>query len=215
MILALDFDDFSPLNSNFGILESLKEHYPDFKVSMFTVPWNTQGVSESTPITEAKYKAWVDAVNDSPWIEILMHGLLHTPLEFAKLGYDDARKRLIIAGKMFENRGIKYLPLFKAPMWEISSDAEKAAKDLGLTVVKDFYYDWNLNSTLVKCPDGYLRSFLEIPDDQVVIAHGHVQDVCGNGMAQAQPMLMKLPVTTKFIFLSEALKMKGLYDGRE
>jgi hypothetical protein len=214
MKLALDFDDFSPLNSNFGILESLKEHYPGFKVSMFTVAWNTQGVSESTPITEAKFKPWVDAVNESDWIEILIHGLLHSPLEYWKLTYIDAKKRTIVASKMFENRNIKFEKIFKAPQWQISSDAEQAVTDLGFLVMHDGYYDWNLNSDQVRCPDGTMKQYLEIPKDQLVIGHGHVQDVCGNGLAQALPMLMKLPTDTEFIFLSEALKERGIYGAK-
>jgi len=206
MKLALEFDDFSPRNTNFGILESLQEHYPGFKVSLFTVVWNVMGVSEQTPITDEKFLPFVKAIKESPWIEILVHGFAHLPLEFANLNYEDAKKRIMVAEKMFQNRGIEYKKIFKAPMWTISPEAEQAAVDLGFRVVHDGYYHWNLNSEDVRLPNGELVNFREVPKDQLIIGHGHIQDVCGNGLQEVFPMLMKLPVDTEFLFISEALK---------
>lgn len=206
MRIALEFDDFSPRNTNFGILESLKEHYPGFKVSLFTVVWNVAGVNEQTPITDAKFLPFVNAIKESPWIEIVVHGFAHVPLEFANLNYDDARKRIMVAEKMLQNRGIEYKKIFKAPMWAISEEAEAAAESLGFQVVHDGYYHWNLNSDQVRCKDGTHKHFLDVPKNELVIAHGHIQDVCGNGLQEVFPMLMKLPVDTEFIFISQALE---------
>ena len=73
-------------------------------------------------------------------------GLSHAPLEFAELSYDAAIKRLVIGMKMFENVGIKnFAKIFKAPQWEISAEAEKAATDMGFVVMHDNYY--NLESS--------------------------------------------------------------------
>lgn len=205
MRIAIEFDDFSPINSRFDLLEKLKEHYPEFKVTMFTVPWEIRygrNLEESAPITSSKYKPWVDAVKEyEDWIEIAPHGLTHAPMEFAELSANEATKRLIIGTKMFENKGIKYTNLFKAPQWEISKEAKEAIEGMGFIVLEDGYYDWNLAEDL---PEEIKNS------DKIVIAHGHVQNVCDNGLEEVFHRLMKLPVDTEFYFLSEALKEKQL-----
>lgn len=206
MRVAIEYDDFGPVNSNFGILENFKEHYPNFKVTLFTVPWDVRfgrSFQESAPITLEKFKPFVDAVNSCDWIEIALHGLSHAPLEFAELSYDAAIKRLVIGMKMFENVGIKnFTKIFKAPQWEISEEAEQAAKDMGFLVLHDQYYNWNLASD--RPNEGSQEPF---------IMHGHVQDVCDNGMAETMHRVLKLPVDTEFKFLSEVFDTtKGVYD---
>lgn len=206
MKIAIEYDDFSPINSQFGVLESFKEHYPNFKVTMFTVPWEVRfgrNLQESSPITLPKFRPFVEAVNECDWIEIALHGLTHAPLEFAELSYDAAIKRIVIGMKMFENVGIKnFAKIFKAPQWALSPEAKQAALDMGFEVCEDGYYNWNLAN--------------DKPNTDAVepyIMHGHVQDDCNNGMAETQHRVLKLPVDTEFVFLSEVLKaQKGKYD---
>lgn len=206
MKVAIEYDDWSPTNSNFGILEKFKEHYPDFKVTMFTVPWEVRfgrNIQESTPITMEKFKPFVDGIKDSDWVEVALHGLTHAPMEFAELSYEAAIKRVVIGMKMFENVGIKnFAKIFKAPQWEISSEAERALKDMGFLVVKNGYYNWNLAN---EGPNADAK--------EPYIIHGHVQDVCENGMEETQHKILKLPVDTEFMFLSEVLgSKKGEYE---
>ena len=100
MQISVNYDDFSPLNHRFDILDQIRERYPDFKVTMFTVPWeirlspNTKG----TPITNSDYKPWVHRVMeavDNGWMEISIHGLTHAPREFEKLTHTEARNRVL------------------------------------------------------------------------------------------------------------------------
>lgn len=206
MKVAIEYDDFGPINSNFGILENFKEHYPNFKVTMFTVPWEIRfgrNLQESSPITLPKFKPFVDAINECDWIEIALHGLTHAPLEFAELSYEAAMKRLVIGMKMFENVGIKnFAKVFKAPQWEISTEAEQAAKDMGFLVLHDQYYNWNLANDKPNADA-----------TEPYIMHGHVQEDCNNGMEETQHRILKLPVDTEFMFLSEVFNTpKGVYD---
>ena len=79
MKIALEYDDFSPRNSNLGLLEDLKDHYKNFKVTLFTVPWEVRW-GEQTPITLPKFRPFCHAVRRaSDWIEIAVHGLTHGP----------------------------------------------------------------------------------------------------------------------------------------
>ena len=195
--IALEYDDFSPKNTHFELLEELREHYPGFKVTMFIVPWEVR-FGEQTPITQPEYAAFVKACKQSTdWLEIAVHGLTHAPMEFAELSEEGARKRLVIGEKMFENREMKIAKIFKAPFWALSKEGKIAAEKLGYKVVEDHYYNWNL-------VDDFPQEVADRGD--VIIAHGHVQNVVGNGMEETFSKLMKLPPDTTFYKLSEVLK---------
>jgi len=193
MRICIEMDDFSPRNSGLGLLEDLKDHYKGFKVTLFTVPWEIRW-GEPTPITDAKFRPFCNAIKKAEnWMEIAIHGLTHFPMEFAHIGYDEAKKRIMIAEKMLINRGIKYAKIFKAPHWKLSPGGKKAALELGFKIVEDGYYNWNLKD--------------ERPTkEKILIAHGHIQnDACGNGIEMVMPKLLQLPAKTKFIWLSEYL----------
>lgn len=198
-MIVLDTDDFSPLNHRFDMLDKLKDRYPDFKITMFTVPWEIRlsPDDKGTPITDSKYDGWFYAVKawiDKGWMEIAIHGLTHAPREFEKLTYDEAQKRILVAQKMFQNRGIPYCPLFKAPQWLISEEAKLAVRDMGMFLVEDGYYNWNLKDPM---PKNRTR----------LIAHGHVQNEPStrNGLEESFIRLCKIPSNAKWKFLSEVL----------
>lgn len=194
--IALEYDDFGPKNSQLDLLEELKEHYPGFKVTLFTVPLDIR-YGKPAPITEPEFAPWCKAVKQNEdWIEIALHGLTHLPMEFAEINEDAATKRIIVGEKMFENRGLTLAKIFKAPHWALSKDGKRAAEARGYKVCEDHYYHWNLADDF---PEELARS------GKVIIAHGHVQDVMGNGMAETFDKVMALPPDTQFFKLSEIL----------
>jgi peptidoglycan/xylan/chitin deacetylase (PgdA/CDA1 family) len=202
MKIAVEFDDFSGINHNLGLLEKLKEHFPKFKVTLFTVPWEVRfgrNLQESAPITLERFKPWCKAVAKSgDWMEIALHGLTHAPMEFAELSFEAAVKRLVVGMKMFENREFEnFTKIFKAPQWEISDEAKRAAENMGFIVVENNYYDWNLAMDGPK-PDS----------KEPYIVHGHIQNECENGLEETFHKIMKLSPDTEFLFLSEVLNAK-------
>lgn len=200
MKIILEFDDFSPRNSNLGLLEDLKDHFKGFKVTLFTVAWDIRW-GEPTPITEEKWKPFCEAVKKSEdWMEIAVHGLTHVPSEFKNISYDKAKKRIGVAEKMLINREITYTKIFKAPHWDLSPGAKRALFELGFKTVEDGYFDWNLK-------DDFPKILLKAGKNPVIIAHGHIQNVMGNGLEEVMPKLLALPAKeVEFLFLSEHLK---------
>lgn len=191
--IAFEFDDLSPKNTNFHLFETIKEHYPKFCVTFFMVPWEIR-FGSPTPITSEEFLPWVRALKQNKdWMEIALHGLTHLPEEFGEISYEGARKRIETAEKMMQNRGIEYAKIFKAPCWTLSKEGKKAAEDIGFRVVEDGYYNWNLKDPFPK----------EIADTGVpIIAHGHIQKVCGNGIEDALEKILALPTDTEFVKLS-------------
>lgn len=196
MKFLFDFDDFSPKNTNLGILEQIKEHYPNFKVTLFTVPWEIR-FGNPTPITEPQYLPFAKALWQArDWIEIAVHGLTHGPEEFLNLTHEEAKKRILVAEKMFINRQIPYAKIFKAPYWQLSGGGKTAAEELGFKVAEDHYYNWNLKDDLPIYP-------IKWKEQELIIAHGHIQDTTGNGLEENLWKIMRLPTDAKFGFLSE------------
>ena len=207
--VALEYDDFGPRNSMLSTLEEIKDHYPNFKVTLFTVPWEirfgqlTQGVL-GTPITDVGCQAWVDAVlHHQDWMEIALHGLTHKlgdprqgiPGEM-ECSYEEAKKILMVAEKMFENQNLKLAKVFKAPQWLISEEAKRAVMDRGYKLCEDHYYNWNLK-------DDFPKEAAERGD--IITGHGHVHDEMGNGMAETLHKVLAIPTDTQFYTLSEIL----------
>ena len=200
MKIALDYDDYGPMNHRWDIIDQLRTRFDDLKVTMFTIPWDIRFLPESkgAQITDPKFKAWVEktkeAIEDG-WMEVAIHGLTHLPLEFGELSYQEAKNRILVAQKMFVNVGIKTNGMFKAPNWAISEKAKQAVEDLGLQLMEDGYYNWNLRD--------------ERPDKRVnLIAHGHIQDGDGvnNGIEETYMKLADLPHDIKWQHLREAIK---------
>lgn len=211
MNISLDYDDLSPLSHRFDLCEKLRERYPDFKVTFFTIPWDIRfsPSTSGTPITDEKYKDWCEYVKkavEDGWMQIGIHGLTHAPREFERLNYSETKKRVVVAQKMFENVGIPVTNLFKAPYWLLSKNGKQAIEDLGLKVVEDGYYNWNLKDKMLLATLDEKIDLENMPDVRL-IAHGHIADGDGtdNGMDESFLRLCETPQDAKWVFLSEVL----------
>jgi len=196
--IALEFDDFQPLNHRLDILDKLRDRYPDFKVTMFTIPWDIRYETDKggIPISREKFIPWVNAVRhgvEKGWLEIAVHGLTHGPNEFNGIEAKLAKAKIMFAEKFFEDTKIPYVKIFKAPFWQLSSEGKKAIEECGYKVVEDHYYNWNI------------KDDFPVEHDNV-IGHGHVQDVVGNGLNESLIRLVQIPNEYKWKFISEAIK---------
>lgn len=202
--VALEYDDASvthPIGPRmWDILESFREHYPDFKVTLFTIPMELRH-GKIIKTDDVEYKNWAKICKkayDQGWCRFALHGFNHVEREFEHLTYEQAAKRIELGMAIFDKVGIPIDPIFKAPNWFISEAAEKAAVDAGFKVVKDRYYQWNLKDRLPR-PAEF--------GDKVIIGHGHIQDGdgCFNGLSETKHRVMELPSDTKFHHLIDVL----------
>lgn len=208
--VAIEYDDASPKHPigprMFELLQKFRDHYPGYKVTLFTVPWEIR-FGKPLNLLQDDAKNWVAAAkeaSDQGWMFFALHGLTHigpneqspyTPPEFSELDYETAKKRIQAGKDIFEKAALPLLPIFKAPHWAVSQEAKQAAEDVGFTVVEDKYYHWNLRDPLPKTAKG------------TIIAHGHVQDGdgCFNGIDETKDHIFQLPTDTVFLNLQEAL----------
>ncbi len=173
--MICDWDDHSEFNNAMPFMLQLKELNPAFKATLFAIPG--QGA-------DTFWRSHPD------WIELAPHGWLHPDAyECASWSRRRIDEYLDLVSRP------PWVPLFKAPGWQINADIYEALLDRGWAVADQHLEDG-------RRPDGLLTYFYEDGEDRW---HGHVQDVCGNGLRETWDTVCALvSAADGFQFASEA-----------
>ena len=91
--VVIEADDAMPSLYFLPILEEIKSHIPNFKITLFTVAHG-----DSTDIKQ--HIRWSKMIKKYDWIEIAYHGLEHKDGEFL-CSYDEALKKIKEMKKYF------------------------------------------------------------------------------------------------------------------
>lgn len=170
----LEADDLGFLLPGLDTLQKLKEIYPNFKFTAFTIPMPEILLSKENikHFSEKAYKQWAEIINSWDWLEIAIHGLFHTKVEFTE-DYKYTMKQLDAIENTFKRIGLKYKKIFKAPYWQYSWWSLEALRDRGYTICLDrnhplevpdgcktYYYNWSFEE--------------ELPNEDIIKGHGHM-----------------------------------------
>lgn len=210
--VVMDVDDLGFLLPGYDDLLRLRDSFKDFKITAFTIPLPKEffnGVNAKQFTTE-KYKKWAAIVNEQKWLEVAIHGFAHTQNEM-EISYEKATQMLQATENFFDEMGLQYSKIFKAPFWQYSYDAMVALRDRGYVIsidrnhqrpvpdgAKTFVYNWSFEEPLPENVD-------------VLKGHGHfvgrntnnISDTLGN-------ILHHLPRDTHFMTIGEHLKAEGI-----
>jgi hypothetical protein len=164
--MVVDFDDFGPQNHRLDLLHRLHDIRPDFRCTLFAIP--AYGTSTFWGLVPE-------------WCELAVHGWAHPhPREAAHWTYDEAMDTLLSAP-------VGFVDGFKAPGWQISDGTYTAIMDLGWWVADH----WDNDD---RRPEGIRAHVISRaagaggdPDHW----HGHIPDVCGNGIRETFPTLLQ------------------------
>lgn len=202
--LVLEFDDFHwkvPENCLHEV-ETLVSEFPTIKISLFT-----PSMLNNQPLTENR--DWVIKVRkliESNNIELCVHGVYHTQEEFKYVDEGKAIAKLSLAHSMFNYAKLPFVKVFRGPHWGLNIESIQALNKLGYTHLynhedyrdidthfkgKSVYYNWNLKD--------------EAPDSDIIIAHGHTHNVCGNGIKESLNKIQQFIKANNpdFLFASE------------
>jgi hypothetical protein len=175
--VLVDFDDYCEDQNRLDLLGQLREINPAFRCTVFAIP--ARGSEEfwrSTP----------------DWIELAVHGWEHPhPREAEAWTYEQASFVMAYCNELFAHG-------FKAPGWQISDDTYSALQARGWWVADH----WENNQ---RRPIGQL-SHVIAPDYATVGDHwhGHIQNVCGNGLEETFHILSERVATSEtFDLISE------------
>lgn len=208
MEIVVDLDDFSPTKPGMEYLTMIREHFPNFKVTLFTPALDQAFVFKKT--TEDKVKEWASIVRGLDWIEIAPHGLIHMKGEL--VGSRDKIDTLINAvEEAFERKWeLPYQKIWKSPYWETSPTGYEALRDKGYIVAVDknqplptveglkmYVYDESIADPL--------------PQDKTVVKyHGHIGgDYPPNDISTCMEQLLDMPTDATFLFVSEYIAKYG------
>ena len=178
--MIVDFDDFHETNHRLDLLEQLRAANPMFRCTLFAIP------------ALGSDSFW-DAVPE--WCELAVHGWRHggpdcsDPREAENWTREEALDVLLSAPARFVDG-------FKAPGWQISNGTYEALSELGWWVADQPYNDG-------RRPAGLRVHRLGDGDHW----HGHIQDVCGNGLAETFPeLLARVERADSFELVSEVVQ---------
>jgi len=112
MSVIVDYDDLTnECMDQLSHILRLKETYPNFKVTIFTIPLKCSD----------KFLGRLQRYSE--WVELAIHGLRHHSFEFSSKTYDECGKILEQFNRGFFVRG------FKGPQWRLSQDCVQWCHD--------------------------------------------------------------------------------------
>jgi len=180
-------------NKTFEMLDGLRRVYPDFKVTLFTIPWKSP-----TP--------WLVEIQKlRPWIEFAIHGTAHEDMtEFCIDRFDDMKSKFTTIRSIWQSG--PYAKGFKAPQWALSKPFYNVLVSHGFYVAvnrKQEYPDHGLN---YRYDIGQELAYdMHYRSGSQYRWHGHIQD-CYNGLPNRfETMKMAWPKNAKFFFISEVV----------
>jgi hypothetical protein len=134
----IDLDDFCEINTDWELIENLKEKIPNLKLNLFAIP----GQCSMT---------FLDDMREYDWIRLYPHGYMHsTSREFENWGY---KRFNFYLGQL--ERG-EWPKLWKSPGWQSSQDVLQCLADREWAIADQEYNNQrrpeNLRAYLLDAP---------------------------------------------------------------
>jgi hypothetical protein len=185
------------------LLLKLKEHFPNFKVSLFTVPIDEK--KDWGPYTlRGDYLKIIKENLD--WMQIIPHGYNHNGSEMRGMDCETMKYLVIPAIKSaFESNGLPYVNGFKAPHWRWSKGVVKALDEVGWWGAVD------PRQSRMDCPKKFYKHNCSIDEIDysldVLKLHGHVYGT-RNDLEKCFDNLLKIPRDAEWCFATDLLEEK-------
>jgi peptidoglycan/xylan/chitin deacetylase (PgdA/CDA1 family) len=215
---CLSTDDYGFLLPGDEEILRIKQHYPNFKITCFTIPLPNEFFIEENAkrFSFERYKKWAEIVNSYDWMEIAIHGFAHTKHE-ADCGYDNFDEMMRANENLFKKVGLKYSKIFKAPYWQISYDALHWLKDNNWIVaidrnnprfapngIKKYVYNWSVEEK-------------QLPQEDIIKGHSHTTERgVNNALGRCYKNITNvIPEGADFYFVSEVAAMENANYGEK
>ena len=202
--VCLDLHDFSVVHNRLDLLLKLKEHFPNFKVSLFTVPIDKTEDWGSSLIREESLRR---IKSNLDWIQIIPHGLNHEKSEALMWDYAHTSGFILpLIREVFDRDELPFINGFCAPHWRWSG---------GVVMALDEWEWWGAidRNKEMPCPKRFYKynfllnePFWESNLD-VLKLHGHIYGT-KNDVGWCFDNLLELPLDTEWHFVTDFLETK-------
>jgi hypothetical protein len=197
--VCLDLHDFSVVNNRLDLLLKLKGHFPNFKVSLFTVACDKKEDWGASLVREDFLKVIKENLD---WLQIIPHALHHGGSEVSDISYKEFGFLLTHMGLQFDADGLPFVNGFCPPHWRWNEDVVKVLDEKGwwgaidrdkiMPRPKRFYqYNYLLNESF--------------PLDTDLRLHGHIYGT-KNDLGRCFSNLTRLHSDTEFVFATDCLE---------
>lgn len=202
MKVCLDLHDFSIINSRLDTLFKIKEYFPGFKVSLFTVPLDRKEDWGRFLIRQDLLKTIKENLD---WMQLIPHGLFHEGSEMKRCDYNQFKYDIMPRIKQaFDKDGLPFERGFVAPHWRWTEGVVKALDESGwwgavdrrqpfMPKTKRFYvYSHCLDEPLVT-------------DSGIMKIHGHIYGT-PNDLGRCFDNLMTVPKDAEWHFVTDFIE---------
>jgi hypothetical protein len=179
--IVVNVDDFC--DRDWGIMDhlfALREKYPGFKITLFTIPFRTS-------------QAHLQEAKDTGWIELAVHGLHHSPREMLGLS-----KSAVLDGFSKIDFSV-FARGFRAPYWLMNEETIDCCNQFRMWIAP--HHTKNPLSWRALAKGGY---YYPRDTDYFECWYAHTYDT----KRELPGLLEKWPVEQEFAFVSEAVKIK-------
>lgn len=202
--ISLDLHDFSILRNRFDLLLTLKEHYPEMKVSLFTIPYDY--AYEMAELRVIKDDALNKILVNKDWLEFIPHGITHMPEEFVKADSEVMESYIeniipeMVKSGLPEDRIVKG---FCAPQWLWNPEVVSALNKHGWWGAVD------RNQPQMARPNKYyvythsINEPFWLSKQKLIKLHGHISLPSENNLEENLLKLLKMPQKANWKFASE------------
>lgn len=202
--VTLDFDDFSILRSRMDLLCELKDRFPGFKVSLFSIPFDYE--YEFSEVRLYRDEAVQRISENKDWMEFIPHGIIHASREFEKCDKQTMTTYLNSVHEEMKRQGFpedRLVKGFKPPYWLWNQDVVDILDENGwwgatdrnqpdmIKPKRNFVYTHSID-------EPFWESNLE-----TIHLHGHMTPPSSNNLPDCLLNLMKLPKDVEWRFVSE------------
>ena len=205
MKICLDLHDFSVVNNRLNLLLKLKEHFLDFKISLFTV---ASDVSADWGPFCIRGDLLKEIKKHLDWIQIIPHGLNHNKeLEFCD--YRTFKNKIMPSIKeAFDRDGLPFEKGFCAPHWKWSEGVVRALDEEGWWGAVDRNQPNMLSTKKFYRFSHSLHEPYHKFEAEVLKLHGHVYGL-KNDLGKCMDKLLKLPRSAEWHFVTDFLETKN------
>lgn len=200
MKVCLGLHDFSVVNNRLDLLLKLKDRFPGFKVSLFTVPvdekrdWGPWLIRDDF-LKQIKYHL--------DWMQIIPHGFRHAGSEIRNCDYGEFKRLMTAIGEAFDLDGLPYEKGFCAPHWQWSDGAVKALDEAGWWGAVDPRQPMLFTKRFFR--HSHSLDTLFSGDIEVLKLYGHIYGT-RNDLGRCMWNLFNVPASAEWCFVTDFLE---------